>query len=84
MSFNKRKDKTTLTNKQRQDIIVHKNKTPNISNVELVDWVKKEFKLDVHPTTIGRLLKNKDDIRNNPSAKRQRTVHHLDLENALL
>ncbi|CAG8772519.1 23865_t:CDS:2, partial [Dentiscutata erythropus] len=60
--FSKRKDKTTLTNKQRQDIITYKSKHPNISNVELVDWVKKEFKLDVHPSTIGCLIKNKEDI----------------------
>ncbi|CAG8452718.1 16651_t:CDS:2 [Gigaspora rosea] len=84
MSSNKCKDKTTLTNKQRQDIIAHKSKNPNISNVDLAEWVKKEFKLDVHPTTIGRLIKNKDDIGSNPSTKRQRTVQHPELENSLL
>ncbi|CAG8707726.1 20099_t:CDS:2 [Dentiscutata erythropus] len=84
MSSSKRKDKTTLTNKQRQDIITYKSKYPNISNVELVDWVKKEFKLDVHPSTIGRLIKNKEDIGSNPAAKRQRTVQHPELENTLL
>lgn len=84
MSSSKRKDKTTLTNKQRQDIVTYKSKHPSITNVELVDWVKKEFKLDVHPSTIGRLIKNKDDIRNNPTTKRQRTVQHPELENALL
>ncbi|CAG8690448.1 25980_t:CDS:1, partial [Gigaspora rosea] len=84
MSSSKRKDKTTLTNKQRQDIVTYKNKHSNITNVELVDWVKKEFKLDVHSSTIGRLIKNKDDIRNNPTVKRQRTVQYPELENALL
>ncbi|CAG8854628.1 35520_t:CDS:1, partial [Gigaspora margarita] len=84
MSSSKRKDKTTLTNKQRQDIVTYKSKHPSITNVELVDWVKKEFKLDVHPSTIGRLIKNKDDIGNNPTTKRQRTVQHPELENALL
>ncbi|CAG8854478.1 23208_t:CDS:2, partial [Gigaspora margarita] len=76
--------KTTLTNKQRQDIIAYKSKNPNISNVNLAEWVKKEFKLDVHPTTIGYLIKNKDDIGSNPSTKRQRTVRHPELENSLL
>ncbi|CAG8803804.1 23989_t:CDS:2, partial [Gigaspora margarita] len=43
----------------RQDIIIYKSKHSNITNVKLVDWVKKEFKLDVHPSTIGHLLKIK-------------------------
>ncbi|CAG8853188.1 4290_t:CDS:2, partial [Gigaspora margarita] len=84
MSSSKCKDKTTLTNKQRQDIVIYKSKHPNITNVELVDWVKKEFKLDVYPSTIECLIKNKDDIGNNPTVKRQRTVQHPELENALL
>ncbi|CAG8848038.1 38056_t:CDS:2, partial [Gigaspora margarita] len=84
MSSSKRKDKTTLTNKQRQDIITYKSKHPNITNVELVDWVKKEFKLDVHLSMIGCLIKNKDDIRNNPTIKKQRTVQYPELKNTLL
>ncbi|CAG8840698.1 35064_t:CDS:2, partial [Gigaspora margarita] len=47
-------------------------------------WVKKEFKLDIHLSTIGRLIKNKDDIENNLTTKRQRTVQLLEAENALL
>ncbi|CAG8715027.1 21449_t:CDS:2, partial [Gigaspora rosea] len=39
------------------DIIDFKNKNPNISNVDLAEWVKKEFNLEVHPTTIGRQIK---------------------------
>ncbi|CAG8527030.1 39753_t:CDS:2, partial [Gigaspora margarita] len=46
--------------------------------------IKKKFKLDVHSTTIGRLIKNKDDIGNNFSTKRQRTVQYPELENSLL
>ncbi|CAG8640980.1 12351_t:CDS:2 [Cetraspora pellucida] len=83
MSSSKRKNKTTLNNKQRKDVIDHKNKNPNISNVDLAEWVKKEFNLEVHPTTIGRLIKNKDDVGNNLSTKRQRTVQYPDLENTL-
>ncbi|CAG8799050.1 17741_t:CDS:2 [Gigaspora margarita] len=45
--------------------------------------VKNEFGLEVHPTTIGRLIKNKDDIGNNLSTKTQRIVQHPDLDNTL-
>ncbi|CAG8821627.1 38594_t:CDS:1, partial [Gigaspora margarita] len=83
MSSNSQKNKTTLTNKQRKDIIEFKNNNPNTSNVDLVKWVKEEFGLEVHPITIGRLLKNKNDIGDNPSKKRQRTVQYPDLDNAL-
>ncbi|CAG8723179.1 4594_t:CDS:1, partial [Gigaspora rosea] len=40
--------------------------------------------LDVHPSTIGRLIKNKDNIRDNLSAKRQKTIQHPNLDNSLL
>ncbi|CAG8536038.1 1294_t:CDS:1, partial [Gigaspora rosea] len=40
--------------------------------------------LDVHQSTISRLLKNKETIGENLSAKRQRTVQHPELENALI
>ncbi|CAG8564353.1 28772_t:CDS:2, partial [Gigaspora margarita] len=45
--------------------------------------VKKEFGLEVHPTTIGHLIKNKDDIGDNLSTKRQKIVQYPDLENTL-
>ena len=45
---------------------------------------EKKFGLEIHQSTIGRLLRSKDDIGNNLSAKRQRTVHCPDLENTLL
>ncbi|CAG8539168.1 36477_t:CDS:2 [Gigaspora margarita] len=35
MSSSKCKDKTTLTNKQRQDIVIYKSKHPSITNIEL-------------------------------------------------
>ncbi|CAG8664247.1 17868_t:CDS:2 [Dentiscutata erythropus] len=84
MSSSKRKEKTTLSNQQRKEIIEFKEKHPSISNVDLVDWVKKNMGLEVHPSTIGRLIKNKDNIGDNLSAKRQKTVQHPDLENSLL
>ncbi|CAG8677599.1 14215_t:CDS:2 [Cetraspora pellucida] len=77
-------DKTILSNEQRKEIIAFKEKHPNTSHVELVDWVKKKFGLEVHQSTIGRLLKNKDNIESNSSAKRQKMVQYPDLENALL
>ncbi|CAG8809763.1 20222_t:CDS:1, partial [Dentiscutata erythropus] len=40
--------------------------------------------LDVHPSTIGRLIKNKDNIGDNLSAKRQKTVQYPNLDNSLL
>ncbi|CAG8799079.1 22997_t:CDS:2, partial [Gigaspora margarita] len=59
MSSSKHKDKTILTNKQRQDIIIYKSKYPGITNIELVDWVKKEFKLGIH---LKRVKKHREDM----------------------
>ncbi|CAG8808151.1 14182_t:CDS:2, partial [Cetraspora pellucida] len=84
MSSSKRKEKTTLNNQQRKDIITYKEKNPNISHVDLVSWVKKNMGLDIHPSTIGHLIKNKDNVEDNLSAKRQKTVQYPDLKNALL
>ncbi|CAG8819628.1 6682_t:CDS:2, partial [Gigaspora margarita] len=53
-------------------------------HVDLAAWVKEQFNLEVHSTTIGCLVKNKDNIGNNPSKKRQRTVQYLDFGNVLL
>ncbi|CAG8689713.1 25459_t:CDS:1, partial [Gigaspora rosea] len=77
-------EKTSLNNEQRKEIIEFKNKNPNISHVDLAAWVKEKFNLEVHSTTIGHLIKNKDKIGDDPSKKRQRTVHYPDLENTLL
>ncbi|CAG8716353.1 3899_t:CDS:2 [Dentiscutata erythropus] len=77
MSSKKFKEtKTILTNKQRKDIIKHKEKNPQISQADLVSWVKQTMGLMVHQTTISRLIKNKEEIRKNPVAKRQKTVQH--------
>ncbi|CAG8716431.1 24471_t:CDS:1, partial [Gigaspora rosea] len=77
------KNKVTLTNKQRREIIEFKNQNPNTSHVELVQWVKKEYNLEVHPSTISRIIKNKEDIGENPMKKRQKNVQFPNLENAL-
>ncbi|CAG8758310.1 21278_t:CDS:2, partial [Racocetra persica] len=77
MSSKKSKEtKTTLTNEQRKDIIKHKEKNPQISQADLDSWVKQTMGLTVHQTTISHLIKNKEEIRKNPIAKRQRTVQH--------
>ncbi|CAG8722701.1 13156_t:CDS:2, partial [Dentiscutata erythropus] len=84
MFSKKQVKKTTLSNEQRREIIKYKEKNPNISHVDLAAWIKETFKLEVHSTTIGCLIKNKNDIGDNLSKKKQRTVQYLDLENALL
>ncbi|CAG8848001.1 34181_t:CDS:2, partial [Racocetra persica] len=75
--------KTTLNNQQRKDIIEFKKKNLNISSVDLVSWIKKNMGFDIHPSTIGHLLKNKNSVRDNLSAKRQKTVQYPNLENTL-
>ncbi|CAG8679926.1 35588_t:CDS:2 [Gigaspora margarita] len=57
MSSSKYKNKTTLTNKQRQDIITYKSKYPNIINIELVKKHKEDALVDnaVIATTIPKL-----------------------------
>ncbi|CAG8681177.1 20259_t:CDS:1 [Gigaspora rosea] len=85
MSSKKFKEtKTTLTNEQRKDIIKHKEKNSQLSQADLVSWVKQTMDLTVHQTTISRLIKNKEEIGENPVAKRQRTVQHPVLENTLI
>ncbi|CAG8709973.1 32718_t:CDS:1, partial [Gigaspora margarita] len=84
MSSKKSKEtKTTLTNEQRKAIIKHKEKNPQISQINLVDWVKQTMDFKVHQSTISRLIKNKDEIEENLSTKRQKTVQYPALENIL-
>ncbi|CAG8798961.1 8439_t:CDS:1, partial [Racocetra persica] len=73
MFSNKRKEKTTLSNQQRKNIIAFKEKHPSISHIDLVTWVKDNMGFEVHPSTIGHLIKNKDNIRDNLNTKRQKT-----------
>ncbi|CAG8850430.1 8489_t:CDS:2, partial [Gigaspora margarita] len=84
MSSKKQVKKTTLSNEQRKKIIKYKKKNPSISHVDFAAWVKEQFNLEVHSTTIERLVKNKNNIGDNPSKKRQTTVQYPDLENTLL
>jgi len=47
--------------------------------------VKTTLNLDIHPTTVGRLLKRNDikECENVSNSKRSRTVQYPDLENAM-
>ncbi|CAG8736496.1 6018_t:CDS:2 [Dentiscutata erythropus] len=83
-SLKSKKDKTTLTNKQRKAIIEYKEKNFQITQTDLISWVKQKMSLNVHQTTISCLLKNKKTIDENLFAKRQRTVQYPELENALI
>ncbi|CAG8626907.1 984_t:CDS:2, partial [Paraglomus occultum] len=75
--------KTTLNDEQRAAVITHKYQNPHARNIDLVNWIRATYQLDVHPSTVSRLLKRKESIISNPSAKRHRTVQHPNLENAL-
>ena len=75
--------KIALNNNQRQQIVAYKKHNPSVSNVDLVKWVKETFDIDIHPSTICHLMKQKENIAGNPSAKRQRTVQYPEIENAL-
>ncbi|CAG8828328.1 10633_t:CDS:1, partial [Cetraspora pellucida] len=58
-------------------------KNSNISQADIVNWIKQTIGLDIHQSTISHLLKNKNTIGENLLAKRQRTVQHPDLEDTL-
>ena len=75
--------RTTLKNEQRLEVLEYKNQNPKASQAIVADWVKTKFDLNVHPTTIGRLLKRKDDLEGDSSTKRFRTVRYPNLENVL-
>jgi Tc5 transposase DNA-binding domain len=75
--------RTTLTNEQRLAVIRYKEKHPNTSQADIANWVKTTFGLDVHSTTIGRLLKRKGDLERDSSTKRLRAVQYPDLDNSM-
>ncbi|CAG8744980.1 9679_t:CDS:2, partial [Dentiscutata erythropus] len=83
-SLKSKETKTTLTNKQRKAIIEHKEKNLQITQADLVGWVKQKTGLDIYQSTISRLLKNKETIGKNLFAKRQRTVKYPESENILI
>ena len=80
--------RTTLTNKQNLLVLKNKDRNPNynathvIVVVNVAQWVKTTFNLDINPTTVGRLLKQNDikECENVSNTKRSRAVQYPDLE----
>ena len=56
-SKNHKITRTTLNQKQKIAIVTFKNQNPHVSNNDLVDWVKKNFNLEIHPSTISHIIK---------------------------
>ena len=77
--------RTTLTNEQKLLVLKYKDSNPNATHVNVAQWVKTTLNLDIHPTTVGRLLKRNDikECENVSNSKRSRTVQYPDFENAM-
>ncbi|KAG0161824.1 hypothetical protein DFQ30_005377, partial [Apophysomyces sp. BC1015] len=78
----------SLTHAQRLEISAKKNANPKLTNRELAEWAKQEFKLPKLPniTTISKLLKrNREDSDNYAFKwqKRQCKTPHSKMEEAL-
>ncbi|CAG8842888.1 11958_t:CDS:1, partial [Racocetra persica] len=81
--FSKTKQ-TTLTNKQKLEVLNYKDKNPDISNVDIAKWVKETFSLNIHLSTVGRILKqNNNTFEEMPTMKRSRAVTYPELDDAL-
>jgi len=76
--------RTILTNEL---VLKYKDSNPNTNatHVNVAQWIKTTLNLDIHPTTVGRLLKRNDikECENVSNSKRSRTVQYPDLENAM-
>ncbi|CAG8784565.1 27512_t:CDS:2, partial [Dentiscutata erythropus] len=79
----KKVSKTTLTDKQRLEVIKHRNENPNKTHDDTIKWIKNIYNLDIYHTTIGRLLKRKNDIKEGSSSKRIKPVQHKELNYVL-
>ena len=77
--------RTTLMNKQKLLVLKYKDSKPNATHINVAQWVKTTFNLDINPTTVGRLLKRNDikECENVSNTKRSRAVQYPDLENAM-
>ncbi|CAG8591307.1 17201_t:CDS:2, partial [Dentiscutata erythropus] len=75
--------RTTLTDEQRLEVIKHRNENSNETHDDTVKWIKNTYNLDIHRTTIGRLLKRKNDIKEGSSSKRIKPVQHKELDHLL-
>ena len=76
--------RTILTNEL---VLKYKDSNPNTNatHVNVAQWIKTTLNLDIHPTTVGHLLKRNDikECENVSNSKRSRTVQYPDLENAM-
>ena len=53
---------STLNDEQRAAVITYKDQNPYASNIDLVNWIRATYQLNVHPSTVSRLLKRKERI----------------------
>ena len=69
-------------NKQNYLFSSTKTVTPNATHINVAQWVKTTFNLDINPTTVGRLLKRNDikECENVSNTRRLRAVQYPDLE----
>src|SRR5438128_9816037 len=77
--------RTTLTNKQKLLVLKYKDSKSNATHINVTQWVKTTFNLDINPTTVGHLLEQNDikECENVSNTKRSRAVQYPDLENAM-
>ncbi|CAG8772668.1 22703_t:CDS:2, partial [Dentiscutata erythropus] len=66
------------------EVLNYKDKNPDISNVDIAKWVKETFSLNIHLSTVGRILKQNDNtFEEMPTMKRSRAVTYPELDDAL-
>ena len=72
-------------NKQNYLFSSTKTVTPNATHINVAQWVKTTFNLDINPTTVGRLLKRNDikECENVSNTKKSRAVQYPDLETVM-
>ena len=81
--------KGNLTNAERLEICLEKERNPKISQAKLAHWAKEKFDLVKAPTqpTISHILEKKHEYENMESSKllskRLRPAACLELDNAL-
>src|SRR5438128_7948572 len=78
--------RTTLMNKQNYLFSSTKTViTPNATHINVAQWVKTIFNLDINPMTVGCLLKRNDikECENVSNTKKSRAVQYPDLETVM-
>lgn len=74
-----------LTIKQKRLLITHASEGPKKTQDELVKWVSDTFKVKINRTTVSKILKKKDELKEaiTDNVKRQSRVRFPKLEEAL-